>query len=595
MGFFGGGGSTSVLDNTLMDDDDIAALIFFDRNLTLTSSGSAADRAKVSRGFGLYPGNAIYDTNTANDSNWPQLTRSLTAPKRIGQSIVPEFSAGTEGAGYFQPTAETRDCIRAATQITFHFTVIFDSITTQQRLFSFSTNSANDADRFYGEIQTDGSITIYFTDGTNTFTENTGAGTLTGFNDNLPHDITVVLDFETTYSSDSGDILVYLDGALAYSNTSIFTGATALSFPNTSSSRAVLFASLWDSGGSPTSPNKEFDGAAAVFCAIRRALTANEITSLVTAINEFFPKDSLQIVFDGDSNTVGYPFAGSTTNTPIAGVEPYNYPSFGKNSISWKYLKLTKRYYKDNVQNRAVYGIKLSTKMDVIGSVTVDDTANTLTVSGTNWSTATSTYITYGDGGSMPGGVSEKTLYYVRSLGSNAFSLHPTSADATNNTNVVDITSTGSNVKVLGNNSGSALRPINITAYPGRVRVAVFDLGRNDMDASGLATAAETYRLLDLRTYIWQQAGWKVVLVTPVSIDDTDAATRMSDYCDLIVANTAGADAIADCNAGVNAGRFDSAAATQNENWYVSDNIHITEDAQWERAKVIRDAILTLI
>jgi hypothetical protein len=47
---------------------------------------------------------------------------------------------------------------------------------------------------------------------------------------------------------------------------------------------------------------------------------------------------------------------------------------------------------------------------------------------------------------SMPGGLSGGTTYYPRSTGANTFTLHPTAADANNNTNKLNITSAGSGV-----------------------------------------------------------------------------------------------------------------------------------------------------
>jgi hypothetical protein len=48
-----------------------------------------------------------------------------------------------------------------------------------------------------------------------------------------------------------------------------------------------------------------------------------------------------------------------------------------------------------------------------------------------------------GPTGSVPGGVTAGTTYYVRALGSGSIQLHPTKSDAVNNTNVLNITSQG--------------------------------------------------------------------------------------------------------------------------------------------------------
>jgi hypothetical protein len=48
-----------------------------------------------------------------------------------------------------------------------------------------------------------------------------------------------------------------------------------------------------------------------------------------------------------------------------------------------------------------------------------------------------------GSGGTLPTGLSASTDYYVRVLSTTTFTLHPTEADATNNTNTVNITAAG--------------------------------------------------------------------------------------------------------------------------------------------------------
>jgi hypothetical protein len=49
-----------------------------------------------------------------------------------------------------------------------------------------------------------------------------------------------------------------------------------------------------------------------------------------------------------------------------------------------------------------------------------------------------------GPTGSIPGGITAGTTYYVRALGSGSIQLHATKAEAMSNTNVLDLTSTGS-------------------------------------------------------------------------------------------------------------------------------------------------------
>lgn len=45
--------------------------------------------------------------------------------------------------------------------------------------------------------------------------------------------------------------------------------------------------------------------------------------------------------------------------------------------------------------------------------------------------------------GTMPTGITEGAVYYARNVSSNTITLHPTAADATGNTNIVDITAAG--------------------------------------------------------------------------------------------------------------------------------------------------------
>lgn len=57
----------------------------------------------------------------------------------------------------------------------------------------------------------------------------------------------------------------------------------------------------------------------------------------------------------------------------------------------------------------------------------------------------TTTAVTFwNSGGTLPTGLVEGTIYYVRSTGTNRFTLHTTSTDATNNTSKIDVSTSGS-------------------------------------------------------------------------------------------------------------------------------------------------------
>ena len=52
-------------------------------------------------------------------------------------------------------------------------------------------------------------------------------------------------------------------------------------------------------------------------------------------------------------------------------------------------------------------------------------------------------------GGSQPAGIVATTIYFVRAVDANTFTLHPTAADAVGNANILNITSAGANVIVI--------------------------------------------------------------------------------------------------------------------------------------------------
>jgi hypothetical protein len=78
-------------------------------------------------------------------------------------------------------------------------------------------------------------------------------------------------------------------------------------------------------------------------------------------------------------------------------------------------------------------------RMVFVSSATSSYTATVVT---TTWTTATHGWNTgqpvyFGTTGTLPSNVTAGVLYYIRRLGSATFSLHPTSADATANTNAI--------------------------------------------------------------------------------------------------------------------------------------------------------------
>lgn len=64
------------------------------------------------------------------------------------------------------------------------------------------------------------------------------------------------------------------------------------------------------------------------------------------------------------------------------------------------------------------------------------------------WTTATAVYYNK-SGGSVSMGLTNEAYYYVRSVAVNQLSFHPTALDATNNTNKINLTSTGAETHIL--------------------------------------------------------------------------------------------------------------------------------------------------
>jgi len=59
-------------------------------------------------------------------------------------------------------------------------------------------------------------------------------------------------------------------------------------------------------------------------------------------------------------------------------------------------------------------------------------------------------------GGAVNMGLTDATTYYVRNVTSSTISFHPTALDATNNTNITPLTSTGSETHYI-NSLGAAI------------------------------------------------------------------------------------------------------------------------------------------
>ena len=104
------------------------------------------------------------------------------------------------------------------------------------------------------------------------------------------------------------------------------------------------------------------------------------------------------------------------------------------------------------------------------------------TVEAHGLSTTDAVEITAGTGGTVPSGITSATTYYVRVTSSTVVSLHPTAADASADTNVVNITDNGT-------------LPIYIHADPGVLTDGMVWYNRND-DALKVRAGGTTKTLL---------------------------------------------------------------------------------------------------
>lgn len=79
----------------------------------------------------------------------------------------------------------------------------------------------------------------------------------------------------------------------------------------------------------------------------------------------------------------------------------------------------------------------------VVQSTGINTTSNVITTAETN-SFVTGTACTVSSDGTIPGGLVAGRIYYIRSISATTLTLHPNPSDASANSNIVDITSTGS-------------------------------------------------------------------------------------------------------------------------------------------------------
>lgn len=75
--------------------------------------------------------------------------------------------------------------------------------------------------------------------------------------------------------------------------------------------------------------------------------------------------------------------------------------------------------------------------------------ANTVTITGHGYTTGQGPFMFDSDT-TIPGGLTNSTFYYVRVVDANTVTLHLTEKDAVNNTNTVDITSSGAGTLGMG-------------------------------------------------------------------------------------------------------------------------------------------------
>lgn len=96
------------------------------------------------------------------------------------------------------------------------------------------------------------------------------------------------------------------------------------------------------------------------------------------------------------------------------------------------------------------WGVMDSNVIKSFTNAEVNTGTDGITITSHGIATGTQARVSKATGATMPTGLTEGTAYYVRSVDANTISLHPTAADATGNTNKVDITAAGSGSFYLG-------------------------------------------------------------------------------------------------------------------------------------------------
>jgi hypothetical protein len=125
--------------------------------------------------------------------------------------------------------------------------------------------------------------------------------------------------------------------------------------------------------------------------------------------------------------TSGFPAASGTSGS-VSNSSNITFPTA---SANWG--TVTNIYLMDANNQKSFANTDINTGTDVI----------TITTHG--FTTADQVSISRSGGsGTFPTGITEGAVYFVRNASSNTVTLHPTAADATGNTNIVDISAAGS-------------------------------------------------------------------------------------------------------------------------------------------------------
>jgi hypothetical protein len=96
------------------------------------------------------------------------------------------------------------------------------------------------------------------------------------------------------------------------------------------------------------------------------------------------------------------------------------------------------------------YAIMDSNVIKSFTNASINTGTDGITITSHGISNGTQARVSKTIGDTFPSGITEGTAYYVRSVDANTVSLHPTAADATGNTNKIDITAAGTGTFYLG-------------------------------------------------------------------------------------------------------------------------------------------------